>query len=386
MKFDVLTLKKGKERSLERRHPWVFSGAFVGIPQLKEGQLVKIQNSKKEILGIGFFHHGSITVKVLSFKDIDNVNDLIAEKLNKALSYREEFLDQSHTNCYRLVFGEGDGLPGLMIDRYDKTAVIQVHHNGWIPFLEQIAEILTSCVYLETVVSKPSEKLKNHGLEPFSYLKGSKQDQNVIENGNAFIIDWEKGQKTGFFIDQRENRKRLGELSRGKSVLNTFSYTGGFSIYALKNGATKAVSVDLSQSAVDLANKNAELNGVEKRHEGVAADVFDYLKSEGEKYDVVILDPPAFSKNKRTVHNAVQAYKRLNLLAMKKIKKGGILFSFSCSQHVNPKLFEDTIRAAAIEAKREVILMEKLGQPLDHPINMFYPEGEYLKGLVLKIH
>lgn len=387
MNYETLFLSKGKEKALDRRHPWIFSGAFKNIPShLNNGEIVEVQDAKKNFKALGFFSSGRIAVKVLSFSPVDNIHSLIKTSIQEALDYRSEMgiFDLDQTNCYRLIFGEGDRLPGLIVDQYDHTAVIQLHHKGWLPFLDLIGDCLKDQNGIENVYHKISEKIGAAEIEP-SYLRGENQKANVQEYGHGFDIDWEEGQKTGFFIDQRENRRILGCYSKGKSVLNTFSYTGGFSIYALKNGATKAVSVDISQAAIDIADRNAELNNCSEKHEGIAQDVFTYLKENGDQFDIIILDPPAFSKNRRTLHNAVQAYKRLNLLAFKKIKKGGMVFSFSCSQHVNPKLFEDTIRAAALESNRRINIVEKLGQPADHPMNIYYPEGEYLKGLLLKI-
>ncbi len=387
MNYETLILSKGKEKALDRRHPWIFSGAFKNIPpHLNGGEIVEVLDAKKNFKALGFFSQGRIAVKVLSFTPAENIESLLKNSIQEAIDYRAEMgiFDLAKTNCYRLIFGEGDRLPGLIVDQYDHTAVVQLHHKGWIPYLDFIGNCLKDQNGIKNVYHKISEKLGDIETNQ-PYLIGENQKSNVKEHGNLFDIDWEDGQKTGFFIDQRENRRILGSYSKGKSVLNTFSYTGGFSIYALKNGARNAVSVDISQSAIDIANRNAEINDCSKKHEGIAQDVFEYLKEKGDQFDIIILDPPAFSKNRRTLHNAVQAYKRLNLLAFKKIKKGGMVFTFSCSQHVNPKLFEDTIRAAALESNRRINIIEKLGQPADHPMNIYYPEGEYLKGLLLKI-
>jgi 23S rRNA (cytosine1962-C5)-methyltransferase len=383
--YKALTLKRGKEKALERKHPWVFSGAFEPLPpHLEEGEIVRVVDGKGRFRGMGFYRPGSITVMLFSFEEVTDVAAFLQQKLEAAIAYRKNlgFFDDPDTNCCRLVFGEGDGLPGLIIDRYAQTAVIQLHQRAWLPFQEMLAETLVKSGLVQQVYSKPSEKT---GLMARYLIDAHLRETEVQEHGHRFKIDWEGGQKTGFFIDQRENRQRLGMLAREKSVLNTFSYTGGFSIYALAQGAKNVVSVDLSEAAIALANDNAELNGYAQKHRGVAADVFDFLKAEGDQYDIIVLDPPAFSKSKRTAHNAVQAYKRLNLLALKKIKPGGLLFSFSCSQHVSPTLFTDTLRAAAIESGREVRIVEKLIQPADHPINIYFPEGEYLKGVVLEV-
>lgn len=383
--YKALTLKKGKEKALQRKHPWVFSGAFEPLPErLEEGEVVRVEDAKGRLRGMGYYRPGSITVMLFSFTEVQDVPAFLQSKVEAALSYRENlgFFNNPQTNCCRLIFGEGDGLPGLIIDRYAETAVIQLHQRAWLPFLGMIAETLVASGLVKQVYSKPSEKT---GVMAKYLVDANIRKPEVLEHGNRFTIDWEDGQKTGFFLDQRENRARLGALAKDKTILNTFSYTGGFSIAALAQGAKKVVSVDLSQAAIDLANENAQLNGFEAKHKGIAADVFDYLKAEGDQYDIIVLDPPAFSKSRRTAHNAVQAYKRLNLLALKKIKPGGLIFTFSCSQHVSPTLFTDTLRAAAIESGRQVRLVEKLVQPADHPVNLYFPEGEYLKGAVMEV-
>ncbi|MGB0178168.1 MAG: class I SAM-dependent rRNA methyltransferase, partial [Owenweeksia sp.] len=256
------------------------------------------------------------------------------------------------------------------------------HHAGWTPFLHLIQRKLTEKL-VKFVYYKPADKMDQSGK---GWLTQKPDDgHEVMEYGHRFQVDWEEGQKTGFFLDQRENRKKLADFATGRTVLNTFSYTGGFSIYALKAGAQKVVSVDISQAAIDLANENARLNGLSEKHTGITSDVLQYLKSEGGNFDIIILDPPAFSKSRRTIHNAVQGYKRLNSKAISEIKSGGLIFTFSCSQHMTAQLFEDTIRAAAIEAGRPVRIVERLGQPADHPVNIYHPEGAYLKGLILAV-
>lgn len=387
MKYDVLTLKKGKESFLQRRHPWIFSGAFKRLPEdVEEGSLVEVHDNKGNFRALGFFYRKSIAVRVLSFEPVEEVTTLVTEKLLAALRYRAtiNIKKDEHTNCCRLVFAEGDGLSGLIIDQYAETAVVQIHHDGWAPFLPHIAKVLMEVEGINHVYSKPSDKINiDDNLK--GSLAGDSKKTTVIEHGHLFYIDWKTGQKTGFFIDQRESRKRLADFCDGKKVLNTFSYSGGFSIYALKSGATEAVSVDISASAIELANHNATLNNVEDRHKGIAADVFDHLKSDGDQYDVIILDPPAFAKSQRSMHNAVQGYKRLNLAAMQRIKPGGLIFTFSCSQHISLQLFTDTLRAAAIESGRKIRLVERLVQPADHPVNIYHPEGEYLKGYIIEV-
>ncbi|WP_417612943.1 class I SAM-dependent rRNA methyltransferase [Owenweeksia hongkongensis] len=387
MNYNTISLKKGKEKFLHRKHPWIFSGAFKELPQdFEEGSIIEVLDFKGNFQALGFFHRKSIAVNILSFEPVENVEDLIIQKIKRALDYRNqtEVLKDNYTDCCRLVFGEGDNLSGLIIDKYADTAVIQIHLEGWIPYLQLIADTLMKEDHINHVFSKPADKISvPHNM--IGTLAGESSRTVALEHGLKFNIDWEGGQKTGFFIDQRENRKCLADFSKGKKVLNTFSYSGGFSIYALQAGAELAVSVDISEAAVQLANENAELNNVADRHKGIASDVFEHLKNDGDQYDVIILDPPAFAKNHRSVHNAVQGYKRLNLAAMKKIKEGGIIFTFSCSQHVGAQLFEDTLRAAAIESGRNIKIMDRLTQPIDHPINIYHPEGEYLKGFILHI-
>ncbi len=387
MSFNQIHLAKGKKKALQRQHPWVYSGAFKQIPShLREGEVVEILDEKENFQALGFFHPGRIAVRILSFEPVHDINLLITQRISEALAYRQYIgvLDQSGTSCCRLVFGEGDLMPGLIVDRYNDTAVVQLHHSGWQPYLENIANALVQHQWINQVYCKPTAKIEAAG-QLQGWLIGNGGESITSEHGIKFKIDWEEGQKTGFFIDQRENRRRLGELSKGRTVLNTFSYTGGFSIYALMKGASRAVSVDISEAAVQLAHENAILNEVSDRHEAVAADVFDYLDKMGDQFDIIVLDPPAFSKSKRTTHKAVQAYKRLNRAAIHKIKPGGLIFTFSCSQHVGSQLFEDTVRAAAIGSGKTVRVMEKLTQPADHPVNLYHPEGEYLKGLILRV-
>ncbi len=386
MKYESLTLAKGKEKALQRKHPWIFSGAFKQLPDLVDGTPVEIFDSKGSFCAFGFYKKGSIAVSVLSFVPVTNFEEWLQTQLQEAIDYRHRLglLSQDNTNAGRLVFAEGDNLSGLIIDFYGDTAVIQAHHPGWLTHLNLIAKLVTALPSINNVYSKPASKLAAAD-EHMGCLVGKATSGAILENGHQFWVNWEEGQKTGFFLDQRVNRQKLGSYAKGKSVLNTFSYSGGFSIYALQNGATKAVSVDSSEKAIELARKNTELNQCADRHEAVVSDVFDYLKMEGDNFDVIILDPPAFAKNRRSTHQAVQAYKRLNGAAFKQIKRGGLIFTFSCSQHIDSQLFESSIRAAAIESKRQIKIVERLGQPADHPINIFQPEGEYLKGLILEV-
>ena len=376
----ALQLKRGKEKPIFRKHPWIFSGAFIKLDRsIDAGDWVEVLDSDDNFICVGHFTPGSIAVRVLSYEKLSDKEAFYFQKINAAFNYRQGLnLFDENTNIYRLVFGEGDALPGLIVDNYDGNLVIQCHSAGMQNDVHLIADALKK---LPIGISTIYVKHEKEG----EFLLGDTGMASALENGNQFLINWQSGQKTGFFIDQRENRKLLGEFSKDKNVLNVFSYTGGFSVYALKNGASKVVSVDLSTDAIEMANKNAELNGVSTNHEGYAVDAFEYLKNEAINYDVVVLDPPAFAKRRNAIHNAVQGYKRLNALAMKKMKKGSILFTFSCSQNISSQLFNDTVRAAAIEAKRDIRIIKQLVQPEDHPINIYHPEGEYLKGLVLYI-
>ena len=376
----TLQLKRGKEKPIFRKHPWIFSGAFVKLDRsIDAGDWVDVLDSDENFICVGHFTPGSIAVRVMSYEKISDKKAFYTEKIEAAFKYRKSIkLFDENTTIYRLVFGEGDGLPGLIVDNYDGHLVIQCHSAGMQNDATLIADSLkTLPIEIKTIYVKHEKEGE--------FLLGQTEMTTGLENGNQFLVNWQSGQKTGFFIDQRENRKILGELSQGKNVLNVFSYTGGFSVYALKNGAKKVVSVDLSADAIEMANKNAALNNVSENHEGHAVDAFEYLKNEAINFDIVVLDPPAFAKRRNATHNAVQGYKRLNALAMKKMKKGSILFTFSCSQNISRQLFNDTIRAAAIEAKRDIRIIKQLVQPEDHPINIYHPEGEYLKGLVLYI-
>jgi 23S rRNA (cytosine1962-C5)-methyltransferase len=389
--YKVIQLAKGKEHSIKRYHPWIFSGAINQIDKnLKDGDIVKILSAQNEVLGIGHYQNGSIAVRILSFKDEAINQNFWNEKIASAYQTRinSGLANNSDLNVYRLVFAEGDNLPGLIIDMYNGTAVIQAHTIGMYQCLEQITLALKNVLKenLKTVYNKSKETLPlpfanniNNG-----YLLGDEINNYVNEYGNKFKIDWINGQKTGFFIDQRENRKLLSKYCHNKKVLNTFCYTGGFSIYALTAGAKLVHSVDISEKAIQLTDENVALNNF-NNHESFAVDVFDFLKNADNDYDVIVLDPPAFAKSKKVSHNAIQGYKRINAMAIKKIKRGGILFTFSCSQAISRTLFYNTIVSAAIECGRKIRVLHHLSQPEDHPINIFHPEGEYLKGLVLYV-
>lgn len=392
MNYPKLFLQKGKEVSLLRKHHWVFSGALAKKEEaIQNGDLVAVYSSKNEFLGIGHYALGSIMVRIISFQEQPIDIAFWTEKIRAAHAVREalNLTKQKETTVYRLVHGEGDGLPGLIIDYYNGTAVIQAHHLGMHQHLPEITAALQA-VYgkeLKGVYDKSAETLpKAEAVKSNEWVWGKAETDVVNEYGASYKIDWEKGQKTGFFIDQRENRKLVASYAKGKKILNTFCYSGGFSVLALQEGATEVHSVDISQKAIDLTEENISINnGFKGKHQSIVADVVKYIREIGDDYDLIVLDPPAFAKSLKARHNAVQAYKRLNAEALRKIKPGGILFTFSCSQVVDKRLFTNTITAAALESKRNVRILHQLSQPADHPINSFHPETEYLKGLVLYV-
>ena len=377
-----------------RFHPWIFSGAVSQIKgNPKDGEIVEVWSNKGKYLATGHYQKGSICVRLFSLEKTTATElSFWKQKFEKAKSYRQSLglLQSTTTNCYRLIHAEGDACPGLVVDIYNKTAVLQCHSIGMYLQRKLLAQSLQA-VYrsdLEAIYNKSEAVLpKNFAASAKnSYLWGSYSEGLLIENGHRFKIDWETGQKTGFFLDQRDNRALLSKYAEGKSVLNNFCYSGAFSIYALKAGAKKVDSVDVSAKAILLTNENVDLNfTTAPSHRVFTADVLKFLSETNESYDVMIVDPPAFAKSLKKRHNAVQAYKRLNVLALKKITSGGILFTFSCSQVVDKKLFYNTIVAAAIEARRQVKVMHHLTQAADHPVSLFHPEGAYLKGLVLYV-
>jgi 23S rRNA (cytosine1962-C5)-methyltransferase len=382
-------LKKGKEFSIQRFHPWIFSGAIQRIDgEVVDGSWVEVQDFKSNTLGFGHYQNGSIAVRMLSFEPNTPGGDFWDEKIRKAFQTRNAAgLPSEKTNCFRLTHAEGDGVPGLIIDYYDGVAIVQAHSVGMHQDREHISAGIQKnfpdikSIYYKSQSTLPG-KMRDNTDE---YLLGMVGVPHVVlENGNKFLIDWEEGQKTGFFLDQRENRRLLGDYSKDKIVLNTFCYTGGFSIYSLAAGAKLVHSVDSSQKAIDLTRKNIEVNGFNSDiHQCFAEDTFDFLKDKSDKYDVIILDPPAFAKHRDARHQAVKGYQRLNTEAMKAVKKGGVIFTFSCSQVVDRQLFYDTIVSSAIQAGRQIKVLHHLSQPADHPVSIFHPEGEYLKGLVL---
>jgi 23S rRNA (cytosine1962-C5)-methyltransferase len=381
-----VTLKKGREASVKRFHPWIFSGAiFSKDESLTDGDWVEVKDSAGRTLGAGHYQNGTISVRLISFSEIpsDNIYEKkIAAAVNQRLITKVISLV---TDSYRLVHGEGDGLPGLIVDVYNGVAVVQAHSAG----MHRDREIIAAAIKLVLGDALKAIYYKNPGIQPGKgkneYLLGMSPVPHVIqEHGHKFLVDWEEGQKTGFFLDQRENRKLVGEMSAGATVLNTFCYTGGFSVYALKGGALKVDSVDASEKAVALTEKNLSLNGFDPaKNPSFAQDTFDFIKDKKDTYDLIVLDPPAFAKHKDSKHQAMKGYQRLNAEAFRVIRPNGILFTFSCSQVVDRQLFQDTIVSSAIQAGREIKILHHLSQPSDHPVSIYHPEGEYLKGLVL---
>ena len=387
-----ITLRHGKEQSAKRLHPWIFSGAIAkmsGTPD--EGDLVKVYSADGEFLAIGHYQKSSIAVRILSFNDITIDQSFWNERIASAYNYRKQLglVNNSETNCYRLIHGEGDNLSGLVIDYYNGTAVVQCHSVGMFKNLDCIAKSLQQTMgeQLTAIYNKSESTLPfKAGIEnKDGLLWGEIKTENALEYGNSFFIDWIQGQKTGFFIDQRENRKLVEHYAKGKSVLNTFCYTGGFSVYALRGGAKKVVSVDCSARAIELTDKTVAMNFPNAEHTSVVSDTFKYLDNNKDEFDLIILDPPAFAKHGKVLNNALQGYKRLNMKAIEQIKKGGILFTFSCSQAVSKEEFRKSVFAAAANTKRNVRILHQLTQPADHPISIYHPEGEYLKGLVLEV-
>jgi len=388
--FPKVVLKSGRERSLERFHLWVFSGAVRSIEgKPTDGDIVEVHDNRGNYLATGHFQHGSIMVRIFSFKKTDAGMQFWREKFAAALSYRRAagFLSDPSTNVFRLIHGEGDGCPGLIVDYYNGTAVLQAHSVGMYRHREMFAEILTSLdgITVITVYDKSESTLNSAGENPASkYLKGNTETATVLENGLTFLVDFVHGQKTGFFIDQRDNRGLLRRYCRGKKVANLFSYTGGFSVYAATGGAILVDSVDASEKAMELARKNMASNvDLAESHRFFADDVFAFLKQTTGRYDVIIVDPPAFAKHRQALDNAVKAYRRLNEAAMQKLTPGGFLFTFSCSQVVSSNDFRTAVFSAAAATGRPARIVHQLGQPADHPVNIYHPEGEYLKGLVV---
>lgn len=386
-----IILKKGKENSIERFHPWIFSGAIQKTEgELTDGCWVDVFNYKNKYLGSGHYQKGSITVRMLTFGQPAGP-DFWKEKFSRALQTRKaQNIPSTETNAYRLVHGEGDGLPGLITDIYNGVAVVQSHSVGMHLDRHAVASALKEVLPDLSAVYYKNQGSSLRNIEQKvadEYLYGMSAVPHLVhENNKKFFVDWEEGQKTGFFLDQRDNRNLLGSFASGKTILNTFCYSGGFSIYALAANAKLVHSVDVSSKAIHLTRKNIELNGFSpEEHTCYSEDIFDFMKEKGNIYDVIVLDPPAFAKHRDARHQAVKGYQRLNAEAMKIIKSGGIIFTFSCSQVVDKKLFYDTIVSAAIQAGRQIKVLYQLSQAPDHPVSIFHPEGEYLKGLVLYV-
>ena len=393
MNYKKIYLKKGKDESLKRFHPWVFSGAIQHTEgDIAEGETVRVINSNGEFIAIGHYQIGSIAVRVLSFEDIEIDFDFWLSRLQEALNMRISIgvADNPDNNTFRLVHGEGDHLPGLVIDCYGKTAVLQAHSVGMHVCRHIISKALLQVMgsRIENIYYKSETTLpfKADLSQENGFIHGESADNIAIENGLKFHVDWLKGQKTGFFVDQRENRALLEKYARGRSVLNMFCYTGGFSFYAMRGGAALVHSVDSSAKAIELTNANVEMNFPgDKRHQAFCDDAFKYLDAADGKYDLIILDPPAFAKHRAALHNALKGYTRLNVKAFERIKPGGIMFTFSCSQVVTKDNFRNAVFTAAAISGRRVRILHQLHQPADHPINISHPEGEYLKGLVLYV-
>lgn len=388
-----IVLKDGKERSLYRLHPWVFSGAIAKKDNdIQEGDVVKVYNHDNEFLAVGHYQIGSIAVRVLSFKEEPIDYPFWVERIRQAYHTRVAIglATAPNNNVFRLIHGEGDDLSGLIVDYYAGVAVIQFHTVGMYRVREEIAKAILEVMgdKITAIYDKSEGTLPfKAGLNPENgYLYGHTDDFTAIENGLKFNVDWLEGQKTGFFIDQRENRSLLEHYAQGKSVLNMFCYTGGFSFYAMRGGAKLVHSVDASARAIELTNQNVELNFPnDARHEAFVEDAFKFLEQSHNKYDLIILDPPAFAKHQKVLDNAIQGYKKLNRKGIEVVKPGGIVFTFSCSQVMTKDLFRQTVFTAAANTGRKVKILHQLTQPADHPISIYHPEGEYLKGLVLYV-
>lgn len=391
--YKQIFLKRGKEESLKRFHPWIFSGAIHHMDEgIEEGETVRVITAAGEFIAVGHYQIGSIAVRVLSFEDIEINTDFWCERLQSALDVRigVGIADSPTNNTYRLVHGEGDYLPGLVIDCYGSTAVMQAHSVGMHVCRNEICQALVQVmgdrianVYYKSETTLPY-KADLH--QENGFLVGGDASNVAMENGLKFHIDWLRGQKTGFFVDQRENRSLLEQYAKGKSVLNMFCYTGGFSVYAMRGDAKQVHSVDSSAKAIELTNDNVALNFPgDARHEAFCEDAFKYLDEHDQQYDLIVLDPPAFAKHRAALRNALKGYTRLNVKGLQRIKKGGILFTFSCSQVVTKDNFRNAVFTAAAQVGRKVRILHQLHQPVDHPINIYHPEGEYLKGLVLYV-
>lgn len=386
-------LKRGKEESLKRFHPWIFSGAIHHADEgIEEGEIVRVITADGEFIAVGHYQIGSIAVRVLSFHDEHIDISFWRASLESALQMRIAvgIADSPQNNTYRLVHGEGDNLPGLVIDCYGDTAVMQAHsvgmHVSRMDICEALVQVMGNRIKNVYYKSETTLPFKADLGQENGFIYGNTNENTAVENGLRFHVDWLKGQKTGFFVDQRENRTLLEHYSKGKRVLNMFCYTGGFSVYAMRGEAELVHSVDSSAKAIELTKKNVELNfPSDMRHEAFCEDAFKYLDANDAKYDLIVLDPPAFAKHRGALHNALKGYTRLNVKGLQRIKKGGILFTFSCSQVVTKDHFRNAVFTAAAQAGRRVRILHQLHQSADHPINIYHPEGEYLKGLVLYV-
>ena len=391
--YKNIYLKHRKEESLKRFHPWVFSGAIHHMDEgIAEGDTVRVITADGNCIAVGHYQLGTITVRVLSFDDIAIDDSFWQQHMQSALAMRESIgvANNPDNNTYRLIHGEGDNLPGLIIDCYGTTAVMQAHSVGMHVCREQICKALIEVmgdriknVYYKSETTLP---FKAELGQENGFIYGHTDNNTAVENSLSFHVDWLKGQKTGFFVDQRENRSLLEHYAKGKSVLNMFCYTGGFSVYAMRGGANIVHSVDSSAKAIELTNHNVAMNFPnDNRHEAFCEDAFKYLDDNDKKYDLIVLDPPAFAKHRMALHNALKGYIRLNIKGLQRIKPGGILFTFSCSQAVSKENFRNAVFTAAAQAGRNVRILHQLHQPADHPVNIYHPEGEYLKGLVLYV-
>lgn len=386
-------LKRGKEDSLRRFHPWIFSGAIDRIDNgIEEGDTVRVITYDGDFIAVGHFQIGSIAVRVLSFSDVDIDTEFWRSRLSSALTIRQNIgiADNPLNSTYRLVHGEGDNLPGLIVDCYNTTAVLQAHSVGMHVCRQEICDVLVSVMgnRIKSVYYKSETTLpyKADLRQENGFIYGHTEENIALENGLRFYVDWLKGQKTGFFVDQRDNRALLEKYAKGRKVLNMFCYTGGFSVYAMRGGAELVHSVDSSAKAIELTKRNIELNFPgDNRHEAFCEDAFKFLDANENMYDMIVLDPPAFAKHRMALHNALKGYTRLNVKGFQSIKKGGLLLTFSCSQVVTKDQFRNAVFTAAAQAGRKVRILHQLHQPADHPINIYHPEGEYLKGLLLYV-
>lgn len=391
--YKSIYLKRGKEESLLRFHPWVFSGAIHHADDgIQEGETVRVIASTGDFIAVGHYQVGSIAVRVLSFSDITIDQSFWRERLAAAITMRCHIgiADNPENNTYRLVHGEGDWLPGLVIDCYGSTAVMQAHsvgmHLNRMDICQALTDVMDGRIQQVYYKSETTLPYKAHLEEEDGFIYGHTDDDIAVENGLKFHVDWLRGQKTGFFVDQRENRSLLEHYSKDKSVLNMFCYTGGFSVYAMRGGAKCVHSVDSSAKAIEITNNNIGLNFPgDPRHQAYCEDAFRFLEEKKDKYDIVVLDPPAFAKHRAALHNALKGYIRLNAKGIRLVKEGGLLFTFSCSQAVSKDQFRSAVFTAAAQSGRKVRIIHQLHQPADHPINIYHPEGEYLKGLVLYV-